>query len=55
MNSARRKQLMAEQKREYRKKFLTEVFGWCTIASLTYLIWLGFFFMLSNPLSTLFN
>jgi hypothetical protein len=51
MNSA----MIRKQKREYRKKFLTEVFGWCSIASLTYLIWLGFFFMLSNPLSTLFN
>ena len=54
MNSAKRKQMIKEQEREYRKEFLADVFGWCTIASLSYLMWVGFFWILSNPMSTWF-
>lgn len=55
MNSAKRRQLIKEQEREYRRDFLTAVFGWSTIASLTYFMWVGFFWMLSNPISTWLN
>jgi hypothetical protein len=54
MNSAKRRHMIKEQEREYRREFLTDVFGWCTIASLSYLMWVGFFWILSNPMSTWF-
>jgi len=54
MNSAKRRQMIKEQEREYRREFLTDVFGWCTLASLSYLMWVGFFWILSNPMSTWF-
>ena len=54
MNSAKRRQMIKEQEREYRREFLTDVFGWCTIASLSYLMWVGFFWILFNPMSTWF-
>lgn len=54
MNSARRRQIVKEQKREARKEFLTELIGWTTIASLTYFLWEGFFWLLMHPLWTWF-
>ena len=54
MNSAKRKQMIKEQEREYRREFLTDVLGWSTIAALSYLMWVGFFWILSNPMSTWF-
>ena len=51
MNSA----LLRKQKREARLNFLVSVIGWSTIAAINYLLFTGVYFMLHNPLSTLFN
>ena len=51
MNSAALKQ----QKRAARLDFLAVAVGWSTIAAINYLLFTGVYFMLHNPLSTLFN
>jgi hypothetical protein len=51
MNSARRKQI----EREERLNNLTALVGWCTIASVNYLLFTGIFWLLANPVSTWFN
>ena len=50
MNSA----LIRKQKREARIDFIVSVIGYSTIAAVNYLLFTGLFFMLHNPLSTLF-
>ena len=51
MNSA----MIRKQKREARLNFIVSVIGYSTIAAINYLLFTGLFFMLHNPLSTLFN
>jgi len=51
MNSA----LVRKQKREAKLDFIASVIGWSTIAAINYLLFTGVYFMLHNPLSTLFN
>jgi len=51
MNSA----MIRKQKREARLDFIAAVIGYSTIAALNYLLFTGVYFMLHNPLSTLFN
>ena len=51
MNSA----LVRKQKREARIDFIVSAIGWSTIAAINYLLFTGVYFMIHNPLSTLFN
>jgi len=51
MNSA----MIRKQKREARIDFLVSVIGYSTIAAINYLLFTGVYFMINNPLSTLFN
>jgi len=51
MNSA----MIRKQKREARLNFIVSVIGYSTIAAINYLLFTGVYFMLHNPLSTLFN
>lgn len=55
MNSARRLKRVREQRREARWAFFTEVFGWSTMAAVTYMFWVGVFWMVSTPLSTIIS
>ena len=51
MNSA----MIRKQKREARLNFIVSVIGYSTIAAINYLLFTGVYFMINNPLSTLFN